>query len=416
MSGFCFLALVVLGTWLVATVVIRWVRSTGRSGQPDLPHLNPRSGPDLGEILRNRPVDEATLRRLDLGPDVERIVRLYRSGRLSRGAVTHRFSVETRVDSTRTVVAFYVRYGWYDALGMFHERSTDQPASGLLNHRFEPTDVEPFLVAWEPSSNDHVIFYAAGGARLDSLPPAPPQPVRRPLPAQVDVTSAQVLLASAHEVFDDDVAMAVLADKLIDAGHPQGALMSMQLMRGRAPASAEETAFLTHRAKEFLPTGVATFEFGFERGFPTEVRWEGPTDPRHAAWLTVKSIVVAPGVHVAPGQTPFTGPLPRLLAMKNASPGVLEFIPRALAQRLETLGLDDSSFELSTSALKQLARMPGLRRLELLQAFEEPHRALSVLLTNRPPRLEEVCLQFRDGMLSVIQGSCATARVQSSPT
>lgn len=323
------------------------------------------SGPTLSDVQRHRPLDEATLRQLDLGPDVERIVRLYHAGRLSPGLVLEHLSVESRVDEATTSSVLHQRYAWRDAEGRVHERRTDDPTSGLLNRTFEPRHREdPFLVAWDPYSRDHVVFYAQGGVRRAGA--AAPRPPHRPMSRPPEAMTAAGLEASLPDALGDDAALAVLADRLVELGDPRGTLVSMQLRQpAGAPPSPEALALIWANWRAWVPPGVATMNWRFERGVLAEATWAEATNANHPAWSTVKVLAVEAPSNLDDGASPFAGALPALEEVRALSAAVLGRLPERHSRRLRTLGLSFRSDEAPFAALERLRSFPALERVVL---------------------------------------------------
>lgn len=397
------LVFMVVAVAFVALRTRRWLRQPPRPTD-FLPSL-PKAAPDLADVRQHRPVDEATLRQLDLGPDVERIVRLYHSGRLSLGVVVEHLSVERRRSAVSVLSEQHQRYGWYDGDGTFHERRTDDRTSGLLNHTFEPRNqLDPFLVAWDAFSNDHVVFYAKGGARREA-PRVAPRP--RAATGPVDPSTVATLLASVHEFFDDEASMAVLADRLVEIGDPRGTLMSLQLGRRPGADEAQESfALIFANARRWLPRGVDPLGSRFERGFPVEVSWSQAVDPEHEAWRTVKIITLSEPRGLRGVRSPFEGPLPRLSEVRNVSAEGLSSIAQRHAERLETLGVVARIDESPLVAIEQLARFPSLRRFVLeapARPISPPAAIVQAVDAYRGPALDEVWLAEQDVHLPSLQ-------------
>jgi hypothetical protein len=282
------------------------------------------------------PRDEASLRKLQLGPDLERIVQLFRGGRFARAAGIHSlYTSEGHVVS---------RYGWFDAKGVFREQVLDRQlqyrrAPGLLNDHFQPRPGDSFVVAYEPDSNDHVIFYGDGAPPPISAPrkqeepkTAPVRPRReRQLPA--DQNSVPALLEAAASDLDDLETLSVVADRLNELGDPRGELMALQLARPNevAPLPPE---MQQHRT--LIPQGVDLASARFSRGFLVDATCVDKVEPRHDAWATVEVLRFSSAHQPQATGSAFdaTPPMHRLRELRHISSlalmGVFEKVPRSL--------------------------------------------------------------------------------------
>jgi len=386
-------ALVAAKPLWVATRGIRSRRAKGQRAREA--GVAPGLEATAAERVQHLPLNEQTLRQRNLGDDVERIVHLFRHGVISPGTVLEHHVHEKRLNAAHTLSTSSWSYGWYDDAGVLHERASHDPHSGRLNREFTPAGVDTFLVAWDPRSRFHVIFHAEGGAHVAAPPALPPTRIRRVDPSvKIDLDTVEAVLRSVHEVFDDDHGMAVLSDRLIEAGDRRGELMALQLQRVPGePVSADETALLWRHSRAWLPPGVDPDFWRYERGCLVETTWCGPTDPAHSAWQTVKILSCVHG-SLAQGPRPFDGqaPLPRLEELRGFELADLNLMPASVHARVKVF----RTRQPGSFVQAMLPLLPGLERLELAYEMldgEEARRALLAATQSASRSLREVWVQ-----------------------
>ncbi|MCA2978176.1 MAG: hypothetical protein INH41_07475 [Myxococcaceae bacterium] len=355
-------AVPLLYAWAIAAA---WTRS--RRGDRPLRAraadrgLVPNRGPTARERALHLPVNEAALRAAPPGPDVERIAALFRTGELARGVV---FDLRDRSNDPSRFMPTY-DYGWYDARGQLHTRSSHEP--GLLNSRFPATNPDhPFLVAFDPTSRDHVIFFGAGLPDRFEPPPAerPPPPAPppaavtepRPLPAAA-LDQADTLLRTLIERWDDEAQARILLDRLLELGDPRGELIALTFDATGTPSLSQ----LDRMKAAWNPPGGEVLRF--VRGLPDVVRWHGGGDMRALAWAAARTIWCSSAFSATP--TPFDLPRPRLRAIEAIS----TLPPRALwarvAPRLEAVSFSFHEEVMLRPLPAMLAQTTSLRRLGL---------------------------------------------------
>ena len=344
--------------------------------------------PSLNERATHLPIDEVTLRSLDLGPNADRIVEIFRHGQLARGVLLEHDVTETQIASHTKRMEFFVRYGWYDLHGVLREHRSDERDQGLLNHQFEPKRSDVFLVGYDLASRDHVIFYADGGARLTA--PAPPVPpaatpsVARPPPT--DLTSVAALLKAAHEQFDDVEALHVIADRLCELNEPRGELMALQLARKPGePPRPEELQLLTTHAARWMPRGLHPQNLRFERGLVVEGTVIDAVEPSDLAWQTME--ILRFDEIRRPNQ--FAPKMPRLREFRGLDCQVVVAMLPRLSKRLEVLQVCDAEYRWTEVLLKGLRAFPDLHALHLqtIRPTSDPSAVFELVLRQQLPKL-----------------------------
>ncbi|HEU0029310.1 MAG TPA: hypothetical protein VFQ53_01670 [Kofleriaceae bacterium] len=179
----------------------------------------------------------------------------------------------------------------------------------------------------------------------------------------------RVLLLDAYLANpDDEAALAVLADALVEAGDPRGELIALEtaIANGTASSKAAErapTLLYEHRDRwlEPLPdVGRAQFE----RGFPVSLVCEPRVDGRlaaaveHREWATLRELVVAvPHLDL----TPLVRRMPRLRLLVNTWREPLEQLATSgeVFPALRTIGSFDHWVPRTLAAFPQLAVVGG---------------------------------------------------------
>lgn len=407
------------GLCLFVTAVIAWVVLRLRWELSDTRRVEQQLAPTLTdrEIAQHRPHSEGELRALALGPNEARILQLYRRGWLARGVVLEYAMDETRTGPNTKSVTFFTRYAWRDELGRLQERRSDLPSDGLLNASFDPLRRDAtFVVAYEPNTKEHVVFFQDGGVRIAA--PPPPAPVVVPPPAEVALSAPPPslealgdLLRTAPAQLDDPFALQVIADRLGELDAARGEFMSLQLARasGELP-SAREQALLADHASRWLPTGVEARRARFSRGFLVEARLNELTDPAHPAWLTVErlwleSFAKGPRVlFLTPGR------LPRLSALRGVQGPALSMVLTAVGPQLEELHFSRLDVLALDGALDQLAGLPRLQSLELQLLEGAPvSQALAAVLRQPLPALRTLWLPEPTATFAVLRAAAERA-------
>jgi uncharacterized protein (TIGR02996 family) len=104
------------------------------------------------------------------------------------------------------------------------------------------------------------------------------------------------LFAKVYAAPSDDSLRALLADALVAKGDARGEFISMQLLRGDAPASVAEKRLLAQWSDTWLGRLAPCFRRGvvFRRGFPVHGEYEKGGDRDWPEWATFESLECTP--------------------------------------------------------------------------------------------------------------------------
>lgn len=213
------------------------------------------------------------------------------------------------------------------------------------------------------------------------------------------------MIREAAEHLDDDRAMRVLSDALMEHDDPRGLLITLMLEEERQSEptrKARVDALITDFAPKWAPPGARIT--GFRRGLPVTFEWNGPTDPQHVAWCSARSIhatlTEVPSASVfdvmRPQLTTITGLQRRLFEhVLGAAPPNLEVIDGEVPTEALLNGLAASferltKLEFATARSTHLLVDPGLGEPHLRGALQAAARLKRIRLSLPNLRLDAI--------------------------
>lgn len=323
--------------------------------------------PSDAEKAEHLPRDEAALRALRLGRDVERIVELFHFGVLVRAAGFGGGA-----------------YGFFDLNGEL--RQFGRSESRRLNGEYY--DVKPgiCLIAYDPRSLAHVIFESRG----------PALPLVSPLSAQpttAELNSVEALLSAAADRFDDVAALHVISDRLIELQDPHGKLMQVQLSRELGAPYREGEQWLI--SSQWIPGGLARDSVRFERGLLYSGTCNAQVTLRHFGWQTIRALHFPLWEIAEP--SPFATDLPRLRQLSGIYGKDFERLLPRFPRSLEVLQCASAQMHHVRLLLGVLHEFPALHTLGFERLLSRrPIAALKEVLSHRPPLLSSLWIGGRD--------------------
>lgn len=230
---------------------------------------------------------------------------------------------------------------------------------------------------------------------------APPPPRRKRAPVPIGLPGVpegvEELYVFAAEHPDDEQALLVLADALMEHGDPRGHLIAFTLQEEQESEVHRKVKVNVivrdHLAKWEPPGGVIR---RLHRGFPVELAWVGPSPPEHLAWCSAETIQVR--IQELPERSVLDVPRPRLRRLTELNGELLRHVAEVAPPHLEGLEARLTVRELAEEASKALAKLHGVRRATLATTTEAADERLTEAALRSAltalPRLERVQLSL----------------------
>lgn len=190
-------------------------------------------------------------------------------------------------------------------------------------------------------------------------PPKPPPPPRDP--------ELELLLARALESQDDEPALLVVSDALMERGDPRGRLISLMLEEEKQRdlmRKVKVNVLVRDHAASWTPPGARIVSY--RRGLPDELEWSGATDPKHFVWQAARSIHVT--AERVPPASIFHEPRPRLRRLTGLNRGFFSHVTSLAPENLEFLDAFLDTDDLLGDLAGPLSRLPSLRSVTLRTA------------------------------------------------
>lgn len=208
--------------------------------------------------------------------------------------------------------------------------------------------------------------YVSTTGRMIFFGPRPSDPAAAPAPKPPPRPPSELeqLLDRAADALDDEEALLVIADALMERGDPRGRLIAFMLQEEREPdlmRKVKINVLIRDHGAEWTPAGARVT--GYHRGFPAELEWTGDSDPLHLAWRTARAIDVS--VRGLQLRSVFDRPRPRLRRVTGLSPTFFQHVAWSAPANLEELEGFVHTERLLSDVPKLLSRMPKLRRVTL---------------------------------------------------
>jgi hypothetical protein len=170
--------------------------------------------------------------------------------------------------------------------------------------------------------------------------------------------------AHSAEHLDDEQALLVLSDALMEQGDPQGRLIAFMLEEERGTElmrKVKVNVLIRDHAAQWAPAGAKIT--AFHRGLPTELEWFGATDPHHVSWRSARAIACS--LETVPSPSVFEVIRPQLERVSGLNRALLAHVLVAAPPQLASLDVLLFNEAQAEAITRTRARLPALNRLTL---------------------------------------------------
>lgn len=204
------------------------------------------------------------------------------------------------------------------------------------------------------------------GAPAPVPAPRAPQPEFVPRPP----TEAERILDRVAGDLEDEQALLVASDALMELGDARGRLIAFMLEEERQTdlmRKVKVNVLIRDHAEQWAPPGARFISF--RRGLPIDVEWNGPCDPAHHAWRSARNINAT--LERVPRPSVFDVERPRLTRFTCTNRALFEHVLAAGAKNLEVLDGHIERDQLLEGLATTLSRFSKLRLVTLRSTTQQ---------------------------------------------